>query len=114
MNAVVKLLFATALVLLLGACVTARRSEPIVGDKRAEANAFAEGRRVFVQHCHPCHPGGEAGLGPAINNKPLPQALMKFQVRHGLGAMPSFKPDHISSQELDQLTAYLVALRKSG
>jgi mono/diheme cytochrome c family protein len=32
---------------------------------------LALGRQVFMQQCDQCHLGVEAGLGPAINNKPL-------------------------------------------
>ena len=42
---------------------------------------------------------GEAGLGPEINDKPLPGFLIKFQVRHGMGTMPSFKKDRISRRK---------------
>jgi mono/diheme cytochrome c family protein len=98
--------------LALVSCSSARRSEPILGRAPAAHLAFSEGRRVFLQHCHVCHPGGEAGLGPALNNKPAPAALIKFQVRHGLGTMPAFKEDRIGPAELDALAAYLVALRR--
>lgn len=100
-------------VLLLSACASARRSEPILGEMPALGATFAEGRRAFMQHCHTCHPGGEAGLGPALNNKPLPAWLITFQTRHGLGVMPAYKADHIPPEELDAIAAYLVALRKS-
>lgn len=113
MNASLKALGLSVAVLLVGACASARRSEPILGYTAAGGSEFAEGRRVFMRHCHTCHPGGDAGLGPAINNKPLPAALLKFQVRHGLGTMPAFKADQINSDELDALVAYLGALRKS-
>jgi len=53
---------------------------------------------------------GEADLGPALNDKPLPAFLMRFQVRNGLGVMPAFAKDRISDAELDQLIAYLKAL----
>lgn len=106
-------LWVAAVVLPIAACSTARRSEPIIGDTPAKSGAFAEGRRVFMAHCHSCHPGGAAGLGPAINNKPLPAGLIKFQVRHGLGVMPAFKADHIGEAELDAVASYLVALRRS-
>ncbi len=46
-----------------------------------------------------CHPGGEAGLGPALNWNPAPGFIKKFQVRHGLGVMPSFKSNEISKAE---------------
>jgi mono/diheme cytochrome c family protein len=69
------------------------------------------GRQVFMRFCNGCHPNGEGGLGPALNNKLLPGFLIKFQVRHGLGVMPSFSDDVISDEELDDLAGYLVALR---
>jgi mono/diheme cytochrome c family protein len=56
-------------------------------------------------------PAGEAGLGPAINNKPLPGFLIRFQVRRGIGAMPAFSPDEISPQELENLVLFLKELR---
>lgn len=106
-----------ALLLLLAALLlgcSARRSEPIrgphyIGDPQVEA-----GRRVFMASCHKCHPGGEAGLGPALNNKPLPGPLIAMQVRVGLGAMPSFNKSQISDQELKALIRYLKALRHTG
>jgi mono/diheme cytochrome c family protein len=64
-----------------------------------------------MRHCDQCHPRGEAGLAPAINNKPLPAFLMKLQVRQGLGAMPSFSKDDIRDAELENIVAYLQALR---
>lgn len=66
-----------------------------------------------MAECHQCHPGGEAGLGPALNDKALPEFLKKFQVRHGLGAMPSFSDEKISSNQLEDLMEYLKALRRS-
>jgi mono/diheme cytochrome c family protein len=71
-----------------------------------------QGQLVFQHYCHPCHPGGEGGLGPALNDKPAPVWLMKTQVRVGLGAMPGFPEDQISSEDLDDLMAYVIALRK--
>ncbi len=94
------------------ACGSARRREPIATpvalDERAE-----RGRAVFMDNCHQCHPGGEAGLGPALNDKPFPEFLKKFQVRHGLGTMPSFSKAKISDEQLDDLMEYLKALRRS-
>lgn len=93
-------------------CASARRSEPVLGHSPASSFEFAAGRQRFMQHCHSCHPGGAAGLGPALNNKPLPGALIKFQVRHGLGAMPALKEHHVSNGDLDEIVRYLVALRR--
>lgn len=94
---------------LLG-CGSPRRSEPLVGPLVARGDA-KQGEAVFMQHCHACHPGGEAGLGPALNNKPLPGWLIKAQVHMGMGAMPSFSSQEIDPESLEALVAYLRALR---
>ena len=94
------------------ACGSARRREPLrivpALDQRA-----ARGQVVFMANCHQCHPGGEAGLGPALNDKPFPEFLKKFQVRQGLGTMPSFSESKISDEDLDALMEYLSVLRRS-
>lgn len=102
----------TGVCLITLACGAARRGEPLATpvklDERAE-----RGRAVFMANCQQCHPGGEAGLGPALNDKPFPEFLKKFQVRHGLGTMPSFSEQQISDEQLDNLMEYLKALRRS-
>ena len=105
----------TSLILLLlaAACGTAKRGEPAYASVPDSEPAIAQGRVVFNNFCHKCHPGGEAGLGPAFNDKPLPGFLMRFQVRHGLGVMPAFKERVISDDELDNLIAYIKTLRKA-
>ena len=94
------------------ACGTARRREPLRIPAAMNPQAV-RGQVVFMNHCHQCHPGGEAGLAPAINDKPFPEFLKKFQVRHGLGTMPSFSEGRISDDELDDLMEYLDTLRRS-
>lgn len=99
-------LFATA-------CGTARRSEAL-GNAPVVADAAEQrGQSVFMQHCNACHVGGAGALAPGINDKPLPAFLMRFQVRRGLGAMPAFPGEKISDAELDDLIAYLRALRQA-
>lgn len=105
-------LLAVGLLGLAIGCSSARRSEPILGHPPA-AWALEAGRRSFYQYCHSCHPGGEAGLGPALNNKPLPGSLIAWQARHGLGAMPAFDDDELSEEELAAIVEYLLALRAS-
>jgi mono/diheme cytochrome c family protein len=96
--------------LILG-CSSARRGEPVSGPMPIAPSNVAQGQKVFMRNCYQCHPGGEAGLGPTLNNKALPGFLIKFQVRNGFGAMPGFSKDDISPGELDDLVAYLKALR---
>ena len=98
-------------VVLLPACGSARRAEPITGRAPIMSGELLEGKKLFMKHCDQCHPRGEAGLAPAINNKSHPAFLVKFQVRHGLGAMPSFSEEDISDEELEKLVSYLQALR---
>lgn len=104
------LVFSAAAVLLLGC--SARRSEPLKGSLSLADARLHTGRIVFMANCHKCHPGGEAGQGPSLNDKPLPKALMALQVRVGLGAMPSFSREQISNQELGALLDYLKVLRR--
>ena len=96
------------------ACGSARRGEPIRGRMAVTSPELERGRRVFMRKCDRCHPGGEGGLGPSLNDKPLPGFYIKYQVRHGVGAMPSFPERAIGDEELDDLVDYLVALRKHG
>lgn len=98
-----------AVSLVLG-CGPARRSEPLMGPLALSSNA-EEGRTAYMKYCNQCHPGGEAGLGPSLNDKALPTFLKKFQVRQGIGSMPSFSEEEIPDEELDDIMAYLDALR---
>lgn len=106
-------IIAVALVgLLLAACGTARRGEPVAGLLVIPTEKIARGERYYMTYCNKCHPTGESGLGLAINNKPLPATLIKTQVRLGAGAMPSFSKDFLSDEKLDDIIAYLELLRK--
>jgi mono/diheme cytochrome c family protein len=104
------LLLAASLV----ACGSPRRSEPIAGQLTVASESLVRGRAVFDTHCYPCHTGGEGGLGPALNDKPLPRFLIRFQIRHGLGAMPAFSEEKIDAREMEDLLDYIVALRRHG
>ncbi|RJR38354.1 MAG: cytochrome c [Desulfobacteraceae bacterium] len=94
---------------LLG-CGSARRGEPLTRPSAFSQEA-RQGNIVFAAHCHQCHPGGEGGLGPALNNKPLPGFMIKMQVRHGIGAMPSFSNVKVTDKDLDNIVAYMKAQR---
>jgi mono/diheme cytochrome c family protein len=93
-------------------CRSARRGEPLVVGSLSKDPALERGRIAFAHHCYMCHPGGEGGLGPALNNKPLPRFLMKTQVRLGLGAMPKFSRHSLPADELDDLMRYVLAQRR--
>jgi len=92
-------------------CYPIRRAEPIVGPMKLTDASLLKGRLLYDRHCYKCHTEGEGGMGPIINDKPLPQFLMRLQVRVGLGTMPGFSKEEISDSELDEIVKYLVALR---
>ena len=99
--------------LVLLACGSPKRDEP---DKPAfvpATPAIALGEQVFKKQCDYCHPGGGAGLGPALNNKPAPAFAIRFQIRHGLGAMPAFDSTQIAESDVRAIADYLLALRRS-
>jgi mono/diheme cytochrome c family protein len=105
-------LFALGALALIAAC-SARRSEPEVGPIALDDH-LRRGQQLFDQHCYKCHTKGEGGMGPIINDKPLPKFLMRTQVRVGMGTMPNFSKNQISDDELDAILDYLVALRRAG
>ena len=102
-----------AAALVIASCGSARRSEPVAGPVTLSPTA-ARGEQIFMRHCHECHPKGEGGLAPSINDKPLPGFMIGLQVRRGLGAMPEFGPHRISDAELEDLIVYLRELRRHG
>lgn len=106
----VRILSVVLLTYLFAVNCSTRKSLPLEGPLTLTENE-KQGEKVFMQHCQRCHPHGEAGLGPAIN--PAPSFGKRFQIRHGLGAMPSFDEKLISDQQLDDVIAYLNALKKN-
>jgi mono/diheme cytochrome c family protein len=93
-------------------CGSARRGSSVAGSLDLRDPELERGAIAYMASCHKCHPGGEAGLGPALNDKPLPRFLIRMQVRQGLGAMPSFSERELGDGRLDDLVTYLVELRR--
>jgi mono/diheme cytochrome c family protein len=94
------------------ACIgRARKSEPLAGPTVLDRVAEQRGQLVFMEHCNQCHPGGAAGLGPAINDLRLPSQMIELKVRTGHPVMPAFPSKVISPNELDDLVQYLMAMR---
>jgi mono/diheme cytochrome c family protein len=101
------------LIAAMAACGT-KLMLPADGEQVVQSESLKNGQIVFMESCHQCHPAGNAGLGPSIINKPLPGFLLRFQVRQGLGVMPSFDREHLSRDEMDDLVAYIKVLRKES
>lgn len=92
-------------------CSSSRRDALVARQVNISSRQLEIGQRVFMYECNQCHPGGAAGLGPALNNKPIPGFVLRFQVRHGVGAMPKFDHSQISSESLSDLVLYVKTLR---
>ena len=112
MRTVETAILTVALTALLAGCGSARRGVPMQPPLQIQDPDVERGQQAFMRFCNGCHPGGEAGLGFAINNKPLPGWAIRFQVRNGLGVMPAFSGDIISDEQLTELVAYLKTLRR--
>ena len=105
---ITRLLLCSLLVWITASCGTPRRGRPLLVDNQPSPDArIRAGERIFDTYCHSCHPGGTSGIGPALNNKPLPEVLIRTQVRTGVGAMPDFDEHEISDEELELLVAYI-------
>jgi mono/diheme cytochrome c family protein len=92
---------------------SSRKSEPVQEKEfSSDDSSVINGEKIFMIHCHKCHPAGEAGLGPAINSNPAPQFVKRFQMRHGIGVMPSFTKEEISKADLRDISQYLKAWKK--
>jgi mono/diheme cytochrome c family protein len=70
-----------------------------------------KGMRLFMQHCNRCHPAGEKGKGPALIDKKLPDFLIHFQIRNGLGDMPAFKEKDIAKEDVKKIILFVRWLR---
>ena len=101
-----RLLIAAAL--LASACAPALGGRPF--DKGGEREAPLRWKQIFATHCNGCHPGGNGGLGPALD-RPVTHALLKMQVRRGYGQMPAFDEETLDDQDFEALVQYLRALR---
>jgi mono/diheme cytochrome c family protein len=85
-----------------------RKSEPVTQKEFvAEDERTANGERLYMMHCQKCHPGGEGGLGPAVNPNPAPGFIKRFQMRHGVGVMPGFYKHELSKNDLKDIALYM-------
>lgn len=98
---------------LLYGCGAERRGQPEAPAVTADSPRELKGERLFHRWCYQCHPGGEAGLGPPINNRPLPHIAIRTQIRKGVGAMPAFGDDLLSDSDVTAILAYLDELKGS-
>jgi len=68
------------------------------------AQALGKGQQYYQKICAKCH---EAGVGPVLLGRELPEATTLYMVRHGLNAMPAFRLSDIDDATLKDLALYL-------
>src|SRR4051812_14082012 len=88
-------------------CGAKQRGEPNGPPIPAVTQGEEHGRALFQRFCYKCHPNGTAGLGPALNNKPLPEIAIRTQIRKGVGAMPSFGDDQLSDHDVSAVAGFV-------
>ncbi|MDT0646446.1 cytochrome c [Zunongwangia sp. F260] len=90
---------------------SAPKTKPYAEVVKLPTEQLQNGRILFDNYCASCHPEGMSGVGLAIINKPLPKALIKFQIRNGIGVMPAFNEEQLSDEQVENIAEYLHYLR---
>ncbi|HVK84610.1 MAG TPA: cytochrome c [Kofleriaceae bacterium] len=101
------------LVCVIVACGRTQRGEPKAPELQPGSPEIAAGGRLYRKYCYQCHPGGGGGLGPALNNKPLPELAIRTQIRNGIGAMPAFDESWLTDDEVHAIAKFVHALRRA-
>ncbi len=100
-----------ALAVVAAGCGKSQRGIPGEPKLRTSSVEIAKGERLFQKFCYQCHPEGAAGIGPALNDKPLPEIAIRTQIRAGVGAMPAFDHTWMTDPEVAAVAEYVQALR---
>jgi mono/diheme cytochrome c family protein len=77
--------------------------------------AEQQGKALFITNCNSCH-GGEGRqsnlFAPALSTSNSDEATARNYIKNGKGSMPGFGT--LSNPELDNLAAYLKAIRSAA
>ena len=74
------------------------------------------GEQLFIRSCNECHPGGQKGMGPGLDNvnEDFPEdSGLKNLLRKGKGIMPAQPVQVVNDPEMNSLVIYLRQLSKS-
>lgn len=90
-------------------------TSPMVANAPLPAGEANAGQRVVAAQCYSCHPGANAGIGPALYGPQLADRYpddtqLVAVIRQGKGGMPGFGPDQVSDEDLANVIAYLHGL----
>lgn len=73
---------------------------------QATAQTVNAGQQFYQKVCAKCH---EAGIGPVITGRGLPEITYINIARNGNRSMPAFRVTDIDDATLQQLAAYLAS-----
>lgn len=99
---------------LVAACTPLQHNNASSSQSRMSDTSVKAGERLYNMHCYQCHAMGTGGLGPSLNDKPLPRFLIRMQIRYGFGVMPEFGENELSDRQVEDIIDYVVALRQQG
>jgi mono/diheme cytochrome c family protein len=73
------------------------------------------GQPLVAAQCYSCHPGANAGIGPALYGPSFEErypddAQLVAVIRQGKGGMPAFTADQVTDQDLANVIAYMRGL----
>lgn len=100
--------------------LTLRAREAPIGPVEGPLSASAEsGKNTYGSFCNACHPGGAAGIGPKVygadfNKRFGTDSALVEITRTGKGSMPGFSSGQISDSQMQDLIAYIRALKEPG
>lgn len=75
----------------------------------AGSSQWGSGKDLYEKVCAHCH-APEVGVGTMIQGRDLPEAYIKYVVRHGLNAMPAFPASYIDDHSIALVTDYIASL----
>lgn len=78
-------------------------------DKGPWQSRWSSGEELYEKVCSQCH-DPKVGVGTAIQGRVLPVEYVKFIVRNGFNAMPSFQASYIDDESIVMVAEYLSSL----
>ena len=77
------------------------RAQPV---RAQSAGEWRSGEAIYRESCRYCH---DTGVGVVITGRKLAPEYIAFNVRNGMGAMPSFRQSELPKAELERIVRYV-------
>ncbi len=104
---------------LLLAALLVLAASVVFAQEQAPAGKPERGYQVYMKvMCYTCHGtighGGDRGTGPALTPNPLPYEAFELELRTPRQAMPAYRKEFLSNQDLADIYAYLMSIKPSA